>query len=141
MKSASQIECACHIGALLATPDLKLVETFGEFGRNLGMASQITNDIRGITSGDDIWQHKRTLPVIFALTQTNGEARYQLESAFDKQSRSEVDVAKVKDLILSSGAMYYATIKVELYRQLAQKALSKATAAGASIDRLQVFLA
>lgn len=141
MKSASQIECACHIGALLATKDLELVGVFDEFGRNLGMASQITNDIQGVIKGDDILQRKMTLPVIFALTQTDMEARHQLESAFDKQSQPMLNVSHIKDLIFSSGAMYYAAIKVELYRQIALKALSKATIAGAEVDHLNVFLA
>jgi geranylgeranyl pyrophosphate synthase len=141
MKSASQIECACHVGAMLSTQDSALIDAFGEFGQNLGIASQITNDIRGITDGDDILQRKITLPVIFALSQTDGEARGQLACAFDRQTCSELDISQVKDLIFSSGAIYYATIKVELYRQLALKALSKASAAGAAVDRLQVFLA
>ena len=63
MKSASQIQCACHTGALLANANQELVDTFDRFGHNLGMAAQITNDIQGITHGSDIVKSKITLPV------------------------------------------------------------------------------
>ncbi len=82
MKSASQIECACHVGALLATTNERLISLFSTFGHNLGMASQVINDIMGVTSGTDLLKPKITLPVIYALTQTEGETRNILKSTF-----------------------------------------------------------
>ena len=69
MKSASQIECASRVGAILATENQELIEDFTQFGQNLGMASQISNDILGIKNGKDILKKKMTLPVIYALAQ------------------------------------------------------------------------
>ena len=54
MKSASTIQCACYIGALLATKNKKIIESFDQFGYNLGMSSQIANDLQSITQGSDI---------------------------------------------------------------------------------------
>ena len=139
MKSASQIECACHIGALLATTDQELIDTFARFGHNLGMASQITNDIQGITRGSDILKHRITLPVIYALAQADGEARGQLELAFGKQSESVPDPTQIKDLLFRTGAIHYAAIKMESYRQRALGILSEAEGAGASVERLMLF--
>ena len=51
MKSASQVQCACCAGALLAGASQVLVDKFSSFGHNLGMADQITNDIQGILRG------------------------------------------------------------------------------------------
>jgi geranylgeranyl pyrophosphate synthase len=140
MKSASQVECACHVGALLATASKELIDIFGRFGHNLGMAAQITNDIQGIIRGSDILKHKMTLPVIYALAQTDGEARNQLELAFGKQSGPVPDPTQIRDLLFRTGAIHCATVKTEFYRLQALDILSEAEGAGASVERLKLFL-
>jgi octaprenyl-diphosphate synthase len=110
------------------------------FGYNLGMASQIANDIQGITRGRDILKRKITLPVIYALSQADGEARHQLELTFSKQSESAPSPAQTRDLLFNTGAIHYATIKMELYKQQALDILSKAEGAGANVERLRLFL-
>ncbi len=140
MKSASTVECACHIAALLATAEQELIDKFTVFGHNLGMASQIANDIHGITHGSDIVKHKITLPVIYALTQTDGEAHNQLEIIFGKQSESVADPTQIRNLLFGSGAIHYATIKMEFYKQRALDILPEAEKAGASVERLKLFL-
>ena len=140
MKSASQIQCACHIGALLAAANQELINTFAVFGYNLGMAAQITNDIHGVTHGNDILKRKITLPVIYALAQTNGEIRNQLELAFGKPFEPVPDPTQIRDLLLHCGAIHYTTIKMEFYKQRALDNLSEAERAGASVERLKLFL-
>lgn len=140
MKSAYMAECACHVGALLANASQELVDTFSAFGRNLGMASQIANDIQGITLGTDIIKRKITLPVIFALGQADDEAHSRLESIFLERSAAIYDPAPIRDLLFRTGAIHYATLKMEFYKQLASGALSEAAGAGASVERLKLFL-
>lgn len=140
MKSASQIECACQIGAVLASANRELINTFTKFGYNLGMAAQITNDILGITSGSDILKHKITLPVIYALAQTDGETRNQLKLVFGKQLESAVDAMQIRELMFHTGAINYATIKMEFCKQRALDNLFEAEQAGASIEQLKLFL-
>lgn len=140
LKSASQVECACYIEALLATTNQELIEKFAIFGHNLGMAAQITNDIQGVTHGSDIMKHKITLPVIYALTQTDSKARNQLEIAFRKPSESILDTAQIRDLLFRIGAIHYATVKIEFYKQLALDDLSEAERYGARVERLKLFL-
>ncbi len=140
MKSASPEECACHVGALLANANQELVDMFAKFGHNLGMASQITNDIQGITRGSDVLKHRITLPVIYVLTQADGKTRNQLELAFRKPSESAPGPAQIRDLLFRTGAIHYATIKMEFYKQCALDILSQAEGAGASVERLKLFL-
>ncbi len=140
MKSASQVECACHIGTLLANANQELVDIFAAFGHNLGMASQIANDIRGVTHGSDILKPKITLPVIYALAQTDGEARHQLEAIFVKQAGPILDSTQIKELLFRTGAIHYATVKMEFYKQRALDILSEAEGAGARVERLKSFL-
>jgi octaprenyl-diphosphate synthase len=140
MKSASQVECACHTGALLANANQELGDLFATLGHNLGMASQITNDIQGITRGSDILRHRITLPVIYALTQANPGVHNKLEATFGKQSKCTPDPTEIKDLLFRTGAVHYATVKMEFYRQQALDILSEAERAGVSIERLKLFL-
>ncbi|MBN1692603.1 MAG: polyprenyl synthetase family protein [Dehalococcoidales bacterium] len=140
MKSASQIECACHVGALLTTTDQDLVDTFAKFGHNLGMASQIANDIQGITTGIDLFKKRMTLPVIYALNQANKEDRYQLKFIFSRQSGPITDLEKLRNMITNNGAIYYSIIKMELFKQQALDILTKIKEKGINIERMKLFL-
>ena len=140
LKSATTMECACYLGALLGKGNQEIIDMFTRFGYNLGMASQIANDIDGITQGSDILKRKVTLPVIYALAQADGEAHRQLESAFLKTSECFPDPVQTRDLLFRTGAMHYATIKMEFYKQQALDLLYEAREAGASIESLKLFL-
>lgn len=140
MKSASQIECACQVGALLATDNQELINTLTIFGYNLGMASQITNDIQGITLGNDIINRKVTLPVIYAISQTEGDVHDKLKLAFRKESQYKPDPVEIRDLLFRTGAIHYSTIKMEYYKLQAQERISRASSIGANVEKLKKFL-
>ena len=82
-------------------------------------------------------KRKITLPVIYALTQTDDEVRNQLELIFSKPSESVPDPAQIRDLLFRTGAIHYAMIKMEFYKQRALDILSKAERAGANVERLK----
>jgi geranylgeranyl diphosphate synthase type I len=140
MKSASQIECACTIGAMLATDDSGMIKIFSLFGHNLGMAVQITNDIQGITGGIDIIRRKQTLPVIYSLAQADGEDLRYLTAVYNTNIDMVPDQTTVKEILFSTGAMHYTTIKLEIYRQSALDALEAAGKAGVKIQSLKSLL-
>jgi len=140
MKSASQVECACHVGAMLATEDQNLQNAFAKFGYNLGIASQIANDIQGITHGSDIIKPKVTLPVIYALSQVDGEAYNRLKFTFNQNSEDAPDSTEIRDLLFHTGAIHYAVVKLELYKQQALDILSKVESRITNMERLKLFL-
>jgi geranylgeranyl pyrophosphate synthase len=140
MKSATTIECACHIGAVLATASQELIDSFTPFGHNLGMASQIANDIQGITCRSDIVKHRVTLPVIYALAHTEGEAHNRLELAFSKPCECVPSPTQTKDLLFESGAIHYAMIRMEIYKQRALNILNRLENTGTNVERLRLFL-
>lgn len=141
MKGASQVECACHIGALLGNGTGELVDLFSKFGRCLGIAAQIANDIHGITHGRDIENRKVTLPLIYAMSQAKDDIREQITNFFRKPGYANTSPENVRDLLFKSGAMQYTTIKMEIYRQEARAALSQAEGMGACVVRLEPFVA
>jgi geranylgeranyl pyrophosphate synthase len=140
MKSASTAECACCVGALLANPEQKLIKIFSTFGCNLGMASQLANDIQGVLQGSDIIKRKITLPVIFALNQADSHRRNTLKLAFDDSTETIPDITQIKNLLFHTGAINYTTVKMEFYKQLAQDNLADAERGGAKIERLKLFV-
>jgi geranylgeranyl pyrophosphate synthase len=140
MKSATTIECACHFGAVLATVNQELIDSFTLFGHNLGMASQIANDIRGVNSGSDIIGHKITLPVVYALAHAESKVHSRLELALSDACEIPPDSKQTKDLLFESGAILYATIKMEIYKQNALDILDGLEKAGANVERLKSFL-
>ena len=139
MKTASTTECACHIGALMATEHQDLIDKFVKFGHNLGIASQIANDIQGVIHGSDILNRKATLPVIYALFNADKETRNQLGSIFSEKKEAITNSAFIKKLLFKSGAIHYATIQMELYKQQSLDILSVIEAEGINIERLRLF--
>jgi geranylgeranyl pyrophosphate synthase len=140
MKSASQIECACSIGAMVATDKPEIIKQFSIFGHNLGMAVQITNDIQGITGGIDIKRRKPTLPVIYGLSQANGEDLHYLTAVYNTNTDMVPDQTRVKEILFNTGAVHYTTIKLEIYRQTACDALGVGEEAGAKVQSLKSLL-
>jgi geranylgeranyl pyrophosphate synthase len=140
LKSASQIECACHAGVLLATENRKLIRQFSLFGHKLGMATQITNDIKGIVTGSDISRDKVSLPLVYALNQPRDESCEQLRQIFQKPERQIPDPAMIRDLLFRIGAMQYATVKMEAYKQQATDILYDVEKKKISVERLKFLL-
>ena len=139
LKSASQIECACHLGALLGGAGETLIEDYRAFGNNLGMAAQLANDALGIASGKDITRRKITLPVIFALKHSAAEIRTGLEAVYLGRSREEVDTEQVRAWLAQCGGIYYAAVQQELFTKKARETLAGIAARGISTDRFGIF--
>jgi competence protein ComQ len=139
-KSASQIECACYTGALLATENEDLLNIFKDFGYNLGMVAQIMNDISGIIDKKDIINKKITLPVIFSLAQAGKPARDLLEQYYSNKSSTDITIEQISDILSNSGAIHYTAVKMELYRLLMSEAIQRAENHGINTDKLRIFL-
>lgn len=75
-KTAVLIALSAELGALVAGADDETIDHFATFGRDLGLAFQIQDDILGIwgnesetgkSTATDIETRKKTLPVLYAL--------------------------------------------------------------------------
>lgn len=100
-KTAALCACACRLGAFYSGGDEATVEALTQYGRNLGIAFQIADDLLdvigseatvGKSLGTDLEKQKPTLPVIRVLQLVNERERMQvleiLESdAPDKRAR------------------------------------------------------
>jgi geranylgeranyl pyrophosphate synthase len=139
LKSASQIECACYTGALLATENEELLNIFKDFGYNLGMMTQIVNDISGILSNKDIQKRKITLPIIYALNQTSRYDNFDLRNYY-LENGENISSEQIKQILSNIGAIHYAAIKMESYKLFALKSLDNAKQMNINVDKLREFI-
>ncbi len=80
-KTAALFACSCRVGALTADFPEEHVESFGEFGRNFGMAFQLIDDVLDLIGdpdrlgkpvGTDIRNGVLTMPALLELAERHG---------------------------------------------------------------------
>jgi octaprenyl-diphosphate synthase len=91
-KTAELTACCCRLGALYSGMDSEVVEHLASYGRKLGIAFQIADDLldligeerlTGKSLGTDIEQQKLTLPLIHLLRQVSPERGARLHAIFN----------------------------------------------------------
>lgn len=111
-KTASLLATACELGAM--SGDRACRRPLREFGHRLGMAFQITDDlldytkpasITGKPKGQDLREHKVTLPLIVALEEMSPNQRSTVETLFANPEPSDDQVDTVIDLVDRSGGI------------------------------------
>ena len=101
-KTASLMAACCGIGALLGGADDATVRALEEFGRRLGLAFQVRDDLLGIWSsasetgkpaGDDLRSGKRSYPVVAALDRASDEERRVLLALLERAALHPAEAA------------------------------------------------
>jgi octaprenyl-diphosphate synthase len=130
-KTASLMRTACELGALSGARSH--CDALGDFGENLGMAFQITDDLldyrevketTGKPSGLDLREHKVTLPLIHALREMTPASRKEVERLFEKETPTDDEIAAVVQIVADSGGFDYARQRGEEFAERAHEALS-----------------
>jgi octaprenyl-diphosphate synthase len=134
-KTAALFEAAARAGALTAGGDGARAEAMGEYGRRLGRAFQITDDLLdygGLTAvigkavGDDFREGKPTLPAIYARESARGEDRRFWDRVLAPGGQREGDLAHAIHLIRASGAADRTLEAARLEAAAARAALARA---------------
>jgi len=111
-KTAALFGSCCYLGALVSEADEKELDYLCEFGLNVGMALQLTDDlldiisdesIVGKTLGVDLLQGKVTLPVIHHL----GSAGEGDRDGFIKRISGQLERKELVKLLEGSGSLDY----------------------------------
>ena len=107
-KTAVLFEVACAMGAISAKKPAKDVRNLSEFGRNLGIAFQITDDLIGIMGdskvtgkavGNDIREGKKSLPILLAIRKAHGSDKKKILRVFGKSKATRAELNAVVSII------------------------------------------
>jgi geranylgeranyl diphosphate synthase, type II len=109
----------CRIGALIGTAGHVDADRFNLFGFYLGAAFQIQDDVLNLVGNQeqygkeilgDIWEGKRTLMLVHALSNCTPDERERMGRVFavSREQRTEHDVGWVFDLFTRCGSIDFA---------------------------------
>ena len=115
-KTAALFEACAIIGALSAGASDDEVKKAGEFGQNLGIMFQIRDDIFdyfdskeiGKPTGNDMAEGKLTLPVIYALKNSEFESMQTLAKKVKSGTINPDEIAVLVEFTKQSGGIEYA---------------------------------
>ena len=131
-KTACLFSVCMRLGAILggATPEQETA--CADYGRNLGMAFQIVDDVLDLTASEsvlgkpvasDLREGKVTMAVIHALERCTPEEREKISTVLRDRAFNGVTHAEILALLQRYGAVEAATARAAQYAEAARKAL------------------
>ena len=133
-KTAALFDVSCSMGAICATNKKKDISNLSSFGRNLGIAFQITDDLIGVMGdpkitkkpvGNDLREGKKSLPILMAIKLAKGKDKKIILKAFGNSKISRNDLNKAVEVIRSLGIEESVRKQALKYAEKAEKSLSK----------------
>ncbi len=125
-KTAKLFEAATQLGAVLCQRNEEEVRAMAAYGRYLGTAFQLIDDVMDYSSnseemgknvGDDLAEGKPTLPLIYAMQQGTAEQAAVIKSAIEKGGYDKID--EVQAIIQHTGSLEYSEKMAQKQAQLA----------------------
>ncbi len=132
-KTAVLIQAACQVGAIFGGASNEEEEAMASFGRNLGLAFQLTDDALdyigteeefGKPIGNDLQEGNVTLPLIHAFNNCEEKVRSRLLELVTGDEIGEREFREVKEIVKSSGGIEYTLDLARKHIYSAKQALS-----------------
>jgi len=132
-KTAVLISAACATGAILGSASPEKIDALSQFGKNIGMAFQITDDILDYTGkeqefgksiGKDLEEGKITLPLIFAIKQSTEEEKDKIKEIIIRKKGSQKAAREILRLIKKYNGIDYSLLCAEKFIRDAQTQLN-----------------
>ncbi len=131
-KTASLIASCCASGAASANSSEELIEKMRLFGEYIGMAFQIKDDLLdfgyddiGKPKGIDIKEKKITLPLIYALNNTDTKKKRYIINLVKNHNEEPDAVQEVIDFVRTTGGLNYAEEKMFDFQRKAFELISE----------------
>jgi octaprenyl-diphosphate synthase len=130
-KTAKLFEAAAELGALISGANDDQIAAAGEYGRSLGTAFQLIDDVLdyagdaaeiGKNVGDDLREGKPTLPLIYLMSHGTEEQRQLVRSCIENGDEQHFDT--ILAAITASGALDYTRRAAEVAAQRASDAIA-----------------
>ncbi len=132
-KTAELFAAACRIGAVLTERPPDMEEALDRFGRNLGTAFQLVDDMldfsarqseTGKSVGDDFRDGKMTLPVLLAFARGDAEERAFWRRTLEELDQQPGDLERAIHLVECRGALAETLARARTYAAAAVEALA-----------------
>jgi octaprenyl-diphosphate synthase len=141
-KTAALFAAACRVAPVVAEADEDSELALESYGKNLGIAFQLTDDVIDYASdaatmgkgvGDDFRDGKMTLPVILAYARGGDSDRAFWRDAMSGERVSDDDLAHAVGLLRSSGALADTLERARHYGRRAIDAIANFPASKAKV--------
>ena len=131
-KTARLFEAATQLSAIISDADEETIEALRIYGMHLGTAFQLIDDVMDYTSeaddmgknvGDDLAEGKPTLPLLYAMWNSEGEKQQEIRDAIENGNGMD-KLDSILATMQQTGSLDYTRKKAE---QEADKAISALT--------------
>ena len=132
-KTACLFSVCMRVGAILGGATAQQEACLGQYGRDLGLAFQIVDDVLDLTASEsvlgkpvasDLREGKATMSVIHALERCTAVERSQIETILRDRAFNGVTHADILTILERYGSLDYATKEAARYAESARNALS-----------------
>jgi octaprenyl-diphosphate synthase len=130
-KTAALTACCCRLGALFSGKSADAVERLTAYGRGLGVAFQIADDLldligeertAGKSLGTDVEQQKLTLPLVHLLETGSPELATRVRQILGNPNNHKRDA--LRPILVETGSLAYAQRRAEQIAAAARAELS-----------------
>lgn len=111
-KTAALFDASCAMGAICARAGRRDVSRLSAFGRHLGIAFQITDDLIGVMGdpavtkkpvGNDLREGKKSLPILMAVGSARGAAKRSIARCIGNRRATGAELAAAVEAIRGMG--------------------------------------
>jgi octaprenyl-diphosphate synthase len=113
-KTAALFSACARLGAAVAGASAATEDALAQYAWNVGMAFQLVDDqldftahetVLGKPVGNDLWEGKVTLPLIYALENAGADERALVETVLADRNYDRVSFARILDLVRRRGGI------------------------------------
>ena len=131
-KTACLFSVCMRLGAILGGASVEQEESLATYGRNLGMAFQIVDDVLDLTASEevlgkpvasDLREGKVTMAVIHALEHCTPHERKRVETVLQERAFQTVALGEIFEMLHRYGSIEAANARAHEYADAARKAI------------------
>jgi octaprenyl-diphosphate synthase len=131
-KTACLFSVCMRLGAVIGGATVEQEDSLGRYGRNLGMAFQIVDDVLDLTASEsvlgkpvasDLREGKVTMAVIHALERCTLPERKLIETVLEERAFEQVTHAQILEILVRYGSLEAANVQASQYAELARNAI------------------
>ena len=132
-KTACLFSVSMRLGAVLAGAEAAQETALASYGRTVGLAFQIVDDVLDLTASEavlgkpvasDLREGKATLAVIHSCDHGKASDRQAIQRVLDDRSFENVSRGQVREILVRNGSVEYAMAVADRYAEQARRLLA-----------------